>query len=74
MAAALKKGLRMQVQLITARQAADMLGVTPKTVWLWANTGIIPYVQLPGRNKKYDKRDIEALISKHKHRAKKTAL
>lgn len=36
-------------QLITTKEAADLLRVDPRTVLNWIKDELIPYVQLPGR-------------------------
>lgn len=36
-------------QLLTIREAAERLGLHPKTVWLWTVDGKVPYIQIsPG--------------------------
>ncbi len=54
-------------RLITQKEAAEMLGISPKTLWLWTNNGLIPFIKLPGTRIKYDISDIEQTIQKHRH-------
>lgn len=55
-----------QTRLLTAKQAAEYLGIRPKTFWEWTSKGVIPAVKIPGANPRYDLRDLEALIEQHK--------
>lgn len=55
-----------QTRLLTAKQAAQYLGIRPKTFWEWTNKGVIPAVKIPGANPRYDLRDLEALIERYK--------
>jgi excisionase family DNA binding protein len=54
-------------RLITQKEAAAILGISPKTLWLWTNNGLIPYIKLPGTRIKYDISDLEQVIQDHKH-------
>lgn len=54
-------------RLVTAKVAASYLGIRPKTLWEWVNRGVLPQVSIPGSKPKYDLRDLEKLIEKHKH-------
>ena len=54
-------------RLITQKEAAEYLGITPKTLWDWTEKGIIPRVEIPGRKTKYDLNDVEKLIQDNKH-------
>jgi predicted site-specific integrase-resolvase len=53
-------------RLITQKEAAEILGICPKTLWEWSNRGLIPQVRLPGTRVKYDIKDIEQLIKINK--------
>ena len=53
-------------RLITQKEAAEILGISPKTLWEWSNRGLIPQVRLPGTRVKYDIEDIEQLIKINK--------
>ena len=57
-------------RLITQKDAAELLGISPKTLWLWTNGGLIPYIKLPGTRIKYDLFDLEQLIQDNKHTKK----
>ncbi len=53
-------------RLLTGKQAADYLGIHPKTLWEWVNKGIIAQVKIQGANPKYDVRDLNRLIEQNK--------
>lgn len=53
-------------RLLTAKEAAIRLGITPKTLWEWVNRGIIPQVIFPGSKPKYDILDIDRIIEQYK--------
>ncbi len=38
----------MNGQLLTARQVADLIGVSPETVLRWTRRGDLPAIRLPG--------------------------
>jgi excisionase family DNA binding protein len=57
-------------RLITQKAAAELLGISPKTLWLWTNNGLIPYIRLPGTRIKYDLSDLDQLITDNKHTTK----
>ena len=54
-------------RLITQKEAAQYLGISPKTLWQWTEKGIIPRVEIPGTKSKYDLNDIENLIKENKN-------
>ena len=60
------KSLNNRERLMTIEAAAEYLGITSKTLWLWYNDGIIPYVRIPGKNPKVDKNDLDDLIENNK--------
>ena len=37
-----------QIQLLSTKEAADLVGVSPRTVTNWADAGKVPYLKLPG--------------------------
>lgn len=47
--------------MLTPGQAADMLGVDPKTVARYAIAGKIPCTRTPGNHRRYKEADIIAL-------------
>lgn len=47
--------------ICTSSTAAKLLGVTPRTVQLWADSGIIPSWKTPGGHRRYNRKDIERL-------------
>ena len=44
---------------MTVRQAAKFLGVSPQTVYLWAERKQIPHLRVMGRNIRFLKSDLE---------------
>lgn len=54
--------------LLTEREAARALAVSPRTVWALADSGQLLVVRI-GRAKRYDLRDIENLIKRLKGQA-----
>jgi excisionase family DNA binding protein len=51
-------------RLLTARQVAETLGVTPKTVLRWTSTRGLPGFRL-GRALRYREADLEAWLRRH---------
>lgn len=51
-----------QTALLTAGQAATILGVSPGTVRRWAQKGQISYVALPSGLMRFRREDIEMLL------------
>lgn len=47
--------------ICTSSIAAKLLGVTPRTVQLWADSGIIPSWKTPGGHRRYNLRDVQLL-------------
>lgn len=52
-------------QLLTARQAAECLAVSAKTLWILTSKGEIPCVRM-GRSVRYDAADLRAFIAVRK--------
>ncbi|EKM99420.1 MULTISPECIES: AlpA family transcriptional regulator [unclassified Acidocella] len=51
------------MKLLTARQAGELLGVSPETLERWRGAGTGPaYVKLSGRYVRYKQDDLEAFI------------
>ncbi len=59
-------GREKNSRLLTGKEAANYLGIRPKTFWEWVNRGIIPQVKFPGAKPKYDIQDINGIIEQHK--------
>ena len=45
--------------LLTVKQAAKYLGVSPQTVYLWVERKQIPHLRVMGRNIRFLKSDLE---------------
>ena len=51
--------------LVTAREAADLLAISTRTLWTLTNVGDIPVVRI-GRCVRYDVADLQAWIESRK--------
>jgi excisionase family DNA binding protein len=40
--------IRSKIPLLTTKEAADLVGVSSRTVMNWADAGKVPYLKLPG--------------------------
>ena len=54
------------VLLLTARDAARALSISPRKLWQLTKDGTIPVVRL-GRAVRYDAQDLRRLIDEHKN-------
>ena len=52
----------MRGWLLTPKQVADLLKVTPRTINRWAHDGEIPSITLPSGKFRFRSRDIEDLV------------
>lgn len=59
-----KKKLPEPEKLYTSREAANILGVTPRSIQLWSESGILQAKKTPGGHRRYTVAAIEALMSK----------
>lgn len=59
------QGNATPLNLVTAREAAKVLGVCEKTLWSIANRGEIPVVRI-GRSVRYDPRDLARWVEANK--------
>ena len=53
-------------KLMTPKDAAEYLGVGLTTLWRMATNGNLPFVQIPGRHRRYDKSDLDKIIEQYK--------
>jgi len=51
-------------KLLTIRQAADILGVTTKTLRTWDDTGYLKSVRTKGNHRRYRESDVSELVGK----------
>jgi excisionase family DNA binding protein len=51
---------------MTVREAAQFLGVSPQTVYLWVERKQIPHLRVMGRNIRFLKSDLEPFRSRFK--------
>jgi excisionase family DNA binding protein len=52
-------------RLLTTREVADRLGVTPETVLRWVERRGLPVVRLTSRALRFDERRLDAWIAEH---------
>jgi excisionase family DNA binding protein len=53
----------MTGRLLTAREVADLLGVSAETVLRWTRRGELPAIRLPGGAIRYRKDELDAWLS-----------
>jgi excisionase family DNA binding protein len=53
----------MAARLLTARQVADLLGVSAETVLRWTRKGDLPAIRLPGGAIRYRESDLDDWLS-----------
>jgi len=51
---------------LTVREAANYLGVSPQTVYLWVERKQIPHLRVMGRNIRFLKSDLESFRASFK--------
>ena len=59
-----KRGSVSNQDLCTSRKAAELLGVTPRTIQLWADAGILHGWKTPGGHRRFSLGAIERLAEK----------
>ncbi len=52
-------GTSLDERPLTVREAANFLGVSPQTVYLWVERKQIPHLRVMGRNIRFLKSDLE---------------
>jgi excisionase family DNA binding protein len=52
-------------RLLTAREVADVLGVSTETVLRWTRAGKLPAIRLPGGALRFREDDLDAWLSRH---------
>lgn len=57
-------------RLLTAKEAADRLGITPKTLREWVRDGKIPAIILPGHNIRFSESVLTSWVEKRKTRVR----
>ena len=66
--------LYAELNLITARQAADRLGIKLDTLYAYVSRGRLQSVSLPGsRERRYRVEDVEALLAARRVRGRPAA-
>jgi excisionase family DNA binding protein len=56
------------IDLLTPRQAAELLGVNTNTLARWVRAGMLPAVTTPGGHRRYRRADVRALSQERKRR------
>jgi excisionase family DNA binding protein len=56
---------RVRRRLLTTRQAACRLGVTPETVLHWGKERGLPVIVLTSRALRYDEDELDAWVAEH---------
>jgi len=56
----------------TSSMAAELLGVTPRTVQLWADSGILPSWKTPGGHRRYNLDDVQQLAEQVQRQQKRS--
>jgi excisionase family DNA binding protein len=51
--------------LLTARQVADMFGVSAETILRWTRKGELPAIRLPGGAIRYREHELEGWLTAH---------
>jgi excisionase family DNA binding protein len=54
-----RTGTSLDERPLTVREAANFLGVSPQTVYLWVERKQIPHLRVMGRNIRFLKSDLE---------------
>ena len=49
--------------LITAKEAAELLGVKPRTVWAWRKEGRFPFVEIAPGQYRFRRSDLKRYVS-----------
>jgi excisionase family DNA binding protein len=49
-------------RLLTAREVAEHLGFTPKTILRWQRRGLLPAIKLPGDKVRFRPEDVDAWL------------
>lgn len=55
--------LRLNDQLLEAKEAADVLGVKTRTVWQWRKEGRLPYVEISKGSFRFRKSELEEFLA-----------
>lgn len=68
-----RKKLRDAEYPMTVREAAQFLGVSPQTVYLWVERRQIPHLRVMGRNIRFLKSDLEPFRNRFKQEVEDAA-
>jgi excisionase family DNA binding protein len=55
----------MKSSIITTAQAAQILGVSPRTAQLWTESGVIPSWKTPGGHRRMFEADVQAVLNRN---------
>lgn len=65
-----EKKLTLDEELYTSKEAASLLGVTPRTIQLWSDSGILQAHKTPGGHRRFTASALEALSNEFKNGGK----
>lgn len=69
-----EKKLTPKEELYTSKEAASLLGVTPRTIQLWSDSGILQAHKTPGGHRRFTTSALEALSVQFDEDAKEQAV
>jgi len=55
--------MEVEKRLLSAREAAEYLGISHRTIWAWAQTGGLPVTRL-GRRVLFDRSRLDEIIER----------
>ena len=61
-----RNGTSLDERPLTVREAANFLGVSPQTVYLWVERKQIPHLRVMGRNIRFLKSDLDSFRASFK--------
>lgn len=56
------------IDLLTPRQAAELLGVNTNTLARWVRAGLLSAVTTPGGHRRYQRADVHTLLTERERR------
>lgn len=58
----------MEIEWLSNEEAAEVLGIKPRTLDNWCTNGKIPYYR-PGAKRRFKREDLDAFIESTRHEA-----
>jgi hypothetical protein len=59
--------------LLDERAAARFLGICPRKLWGLANKGVVPFIRIGVKSKRYSQKDLEDFIAASRQRSPEPA-